>query len=163
MAGSWPPRIVIVPIQGKNIVDADDLLGDYKFINLGKDINRSAKQSVYISLNADHTISGEVTGQYRRYLAEPNRITIRLDGIASRSKACSQWQWNEAAEPLRRCSRRSRAGRFDLGLEAREADDAPGARGCCGEPELAKSIKDSSLELPTRGTRGATHRLELER
>ena len=29
------------------------MLGDYKLINLGKDINRAAKQSVYVSLNAD--------------------------------------------------------------------------------------------------------------
>ncbi len=63
-----------VPIQGKNIVDANDVLGDYKLINLGKDINRAAKQSVYVTLNADYTITGEVTGRYRRdkYL-DPNR------------------------------------------------------------------------------------------
>ena len=71
-----------VPIQGKNVVDAKDLLGDYKFIDHGKDINRQAKQSVYIALHADYSITGEVTGRYRRHFTDPSRISIQLDGVA---------------------------------------------------------------------------------
>ena len=90
-----------VPIQGKNLVDAADLLGDYKLINLGKDINRTAKQSVYVSLNADLSITGEVTGPIAAYvdrcrIASPST----LDGIAEPFEGVLAWQWNEAAGTL---------------------------------------------------------------
>ncbi|MGH8189000.1 MAG: glycoside hydrolase family 43 protein, partial [Steroidobacteraceae bacterium] len=89
-----------VPIQGRNIVDAPDLLGDYKLIDLGKDINRNAKRSVHVSLHADQSIRGERTGTYQRYHKDPSRITITLDGAEEPFEGRLAWQWNEAAGKL---------------------------------------------------------------
>ena len=59
-----------VPIQGKNIVDGRDLLGDYKFINLGKDINRE-RQAVGLHflerrLHHHRRSHGPVSALFRR-------------------------------------------------------------------------------------------------
>jgi arabinan endo-1,5-alpha-L-arabinosidase len=146
-----------VPIQGKNLVDTDDLPGDYKFIDLGKDINRSAKESVYISLHADHTITGEVSGTYRRYLDEPSRITIRLDGSEAPFEGVLAWQWNEAAGKLVPVfSAVSRQGVSIWGSKLEKKTTAQVLEDVAESLSLPESIKDGSLGLPARGTRGAT-------
>ena len=94
-----------VPIQGKNVVDINDLVGDYKLINLGKDVNRTAKQSVYVSLNADGSITGEVTGKYRRADGDPKRVIIALDGIARLFRG-------DRAVAVERSRRRDHAGLY---------------------------------------------------
>ena len=89
-----------VPIQGDNVVDTSDMIGDYKLINLGKDINRTAKQSVYVSLNADGSISGDLGGKFK----PTSRIPIASPSSSTASQepfeGVLQWQWNEAAGAL---------------------------------------------------------------
>lgn len=146
-----------VPIKGKNIVDARDALGDYKFINLGKDINREAKQSVYISLNADYTISGEVTGRYRRYLGDPNRITLQLDGSDASFEGRLAWQWNEASSrlvPIFTAVSSQGVSIWGSKLETRTTRQA--LKDVADSLTLPGTIKAGTLDLPTRGTR-ATH------
>ncbi|MBM0105487.1 family 43 glycosylhydrolase [Steroidobacter sp. S1-65] len=146
-----------VPIQGNNIVDANDALGDYKFIDLGKDINRQPKQSVYVSLNADYTISGEVTGQYRRYFADPSRISIQLDGVAQSFEGRLAWQWNEAAGrlvPVFTAVNSEGVSIWGSKLEKRTTRQA--LKDVAASLTLPETIKGGTLDLPTRGTRAAT-------
>lgn len=146
-----------VPIQGKNIVDGRDLLGDYKFINLGKDINREAKRSVYVSLNADYTITGEVTGQYRRYLAEPNRISIQLNGVAETFEGVLAWQWNEAAQKLVPVfTAVSSRGVSIWGSKLEQRSTRQVLQDVAASLTLPTTIKDGALGLPTRGTRATS-------
>src|SRR5688572_25491827 len=146
-----------VPIQGKNTVYVHDAVGDYKLINLGKDINRAAKQSVYVTLHADQTISGELSGKYRRDSAIPNRIILKLDGNAEEFEGVLQWQWNEASGALTPIfTAHSRSG---VSLWGSRMANKPAQQVLA---EVADAItvpaaaRDNSLTLPTRGARGAT-------
>ncbi|MBB6093719.1 arabinan endo-1,5-alpha-L-arabinosidase [Povalibacter uvarum] len=146
-----------VPIKGKNVVDATDLPGDYKFINLGKDINRTAKQSVYISLNADYTISGAVKGTYQRYLLDPSRITIQLDGIAEPFEGRLAFQWNEAAGklvPVFTALSSKGVSIWGSRLETRTTRQV--LKDVADSIALPDAAKDEALTLPAIGTRGAT-------
>lgn len=146
-----------VPIQGKNIVDARDLLGDYKFIDHGKDINREAKRSVYVSLNADYSITGEVTGQYRRYFAEPNRISIQLDGVAETFEGVLAWQWNEAAQKLVPVfTAVSSKGVSIWGSKLEHRTTRQVLEDVSNSLALPATIKGGALDLPTRGSRAAS-------
>jgi arabinan endo-1,5-alpha-L-arabinosidase len=143
-----------VPLKGKNIVDAIDALGDYKFINLGKDINRTAKQSVYMTLNVDGTITGEVTGRYSRYVSDPNRITIQLDGTAEPFEGELAWQWNEAAKrlvPIFTAVSSQGVSIWGSKLQAKTTRQV--LKDVAESLSLPTTIKDGSLDLPSRGTR----------
>jgi arabinan endo-1,5-alpha-L-arabinosidase len=145
-----------VPIRGKNIVDARDLVGDFKFIDLGKDINRAAKQSVYVSLNADGSISGEVSGFYRRYTFDPNRITIQLDGGDAPFEGRLAWQWNEAAARLVPIfSALSRTGVSIWGSKLQPGSTRQLLKDIAADIDLPEAAKDGTLVLPNRGTRAA--------
>ena len=146
-----------VPIQGTNIVDAHDGLGDYKFINLGKDVNRTAKQSVYVSLNEDGSITGEVTGRYRRYALDANRITLQLDGIAEAFEGVLAWQWNEAAGKLVPVfTALARSGVSIWGSKLQNRTPRQVLENVAASLSLPASAKDNALELPARGTRATT-------
>ncbi len=143
------------PIKGRNVVDTSDILGDYKLINLGKDINRTAKQSVYVTLNWDYTISGEVTGRYQRDVSDPNRIVITLEGIPEPFEGILQWQWNEAASritPIFTAVSSKGVSLWGSRMETRARHEVlADVAAALGVPEAAK---DHSLTLPVRGARG---------
>jgi len=142
------------PIQGKNLVDAVDPLGDYKFINLGKDINRAPEQSVYISLNVDGTITGEITGSYSRYVEDPKRITIRLDGVAEPFEGVLMWQWNETARKLVPIfTAVSSKGVSIWGTRLKRETTRQTLRAVAEGLNIPETVKDGSLDLPIRGTR----------
>ncbi|GFE86516.1 LamG-like jellyroll fold domain-containing protein [Steroidobacter agaridevorans] len=145
------------PIKGQNIVDANDALGDYKFINLGKDINRQAKQSVYISLNADYTITGEVTGQYRRYFGDPSRISIQLEGSDQVYEGRLAWQWNEASGKLVPIfTALSSEGVSIWGSKLEKRTTRQALKDVAEALSLPQTIKAGTLDLPTRGTRATS-------
>jgi arabinan endo-1,5-alpha-L-arabinosidase len=153
--GASPHRFA--PIQGERVVDTGDVVGDYKLINHGKDINRSAHQSVYVSLNADYTISGEATGTYRRDASLPNRIVIQLDGIPESFEGVLQWQWNEAASqvtPVFTAISSKGAALWGSRMAPRTASEV--LADVAAALALPTAAKDNSLTLPTRGARG-TH------
>jgi arabinan endo-1,5-alpha-L-arabinosidase len=87
------------PLDGDNTVGRDDVVGVYRFINHEKDINRQAKRNLYISLNADRTISGDLDGTYRLSFTGGNEITLTLDGIGVFSGVMA-WQWDSMTENL---------------------------------------------------------------
>ena len=146
-----------VPIKGRNIVDAHDALGDYKFINLGKDINRTAKQSVYISLNVDGSITGEATGRYSRYFTDANRITLKLDGIDEPFEGEMAWQWNEAAQklvPIFTAVSGKGVSIWGSRLETKATRQV--LRDVADNLSVPTAAKDNSLTLPTRGVRATS-------
>jgi arabinan endo-1,5-alpha-L-arabinosidase len=149
------PHRYVPTIQGDNIVDRYDVFGDYKFINLGKDVNRTAKQSQYVSLNYDGTISGEVRGWFQRDKKDPSVITIHLEGEADPYRGVLGWQWNESAGALTPSfTALSRLGVSVWGSRMATRSTADVLADVAGALTLPASAKDQSLTLPTRGARG---------
>jgi arabinan endo-1,5-alpha-L-arabinosidase len=145
-----------VPIQGQNIVDGNDLLGDFKLINLGKDVNRTAKQSVYVTLDDQGRISGEVKGRYKRYPLDPNRITLQLDGESQRFEGNLAWQWNEAAKKLVPVfTALSKTGVSIWGTRLEKKTTRQVLKDVAASITVPSAAKDNALVLPTRGTRAA--------
>ena len=81
------------------MVDSEDVVGDYQFINHGKDINREARQSQAMTLHDDGTITGEVTGTYQLDPEALNRIVLQLDGLGA-FEGQLRWQWDERIAEL---------------------------------------------------------------
>jgi arabinan endo-1,5-alpha-L-arabinosidase len=75
----WP---VVAPYRytGETIekVNRKDLIGEYKFINQGKDYSAKIEKSVFIHLNSDNTISGDVSGTWKK--TSHNQAEITVDG-----------------------------------------------------------------------------------
>lgn len=83
-------------IQGDNIVDEEDIIGTYQFINHEKDINKEVKQSTYITLDSEGGVSGALTGSYT---IVDNKLTITTDEGTS-YKGVASWQWHEQEQLL---------------------------------------------------------------
>ena len=69
-----------------------DLIGDYKFIEHGRQISADISYSTLISLNEDGTLSGEVEGAWS-YNQESHFIELNIDQIIY--KGVVSHQWNE--------------------------------------------------------------------
>jgi len=148
-----PERYTI--IDGDNIVDAGDIVGDFKFINLGKDINRSAKQSVAITLTDSGDITGAVTGQYQLYQEQPNRIRLSIDGDGA-YEGVMQWQWDEPSQRLTPIfTALSNDGVSIWGVQQPELDNSQVIQAVLDDISLPDIVKTEALDLPTVGTRGS--------
>jgi len=75
----WP---VVAPYRYAGIkqtrIIEKDAVGEYKFINHGKETTSTIKNSVYIRLNRNHTISGDVKGKWK--VTGKSRVAITIDG-----------------------------------------------------------------------------------
>nr|WP_257009856.1 glycoside hydrolase family 43 protein [Evansella halocellulosilytica] len=75
----WP---VVAPYRytGETLekINRQDVIGEYKFINHGKDITSSITSSKFITLNKNNTISGSVDGTWRS--KGHNRAELTIDG-----------------------------------------------------------------------------------
>ena len=147
------------PIEGDNTVDSNDLNGTYKFINHGKDINRTAKPTLYVTLNDDGSVSGEVTGEYVHDVENPAQIsfTLDIDGESVTYQGITQWQWNEASSQLVPVfTAVSGTGESIWGTKMEDLTESDALADISDALILPASTTDNSLELPTRGTRAAT-------
>lgn len=86
-----------VNISGENKVDDSNVVGTYKFINHEKDINTTTKNSTTAYLNADHTVSGSVSGTW--WIQEGNNIVLTLNNLDT-FYGVAKWQWNTTSEKL---------------------------------------------------------------
>lgn len=92
----WPvvaPYRYAADTQEQKIFDPKDIIGDYKFINHGKDITADIKESTSITLKKKGKISGDVRGTWKSTSDVGVQIIIddvTYDGIFSR-------QWDSAA------------------------------------------------------------------
>jgi arabinan endo-1,5-alpha-L-arabinosidase len=75
----WP---VVAPYRytGEALekVNRQDIVGEYQFINHGKDITSSVEKSAYITLNQDNTISGDASGIWKK--TSHNQAELIIDG-----------------------------------------------------------------------------------
>lgn len=71
-----------------------EVAGDYKYINHGRDINRTAKKSDLISLEIDGTVTGAVAGSWE--LAGSNALKITINDVAYQGYFLRQWDDDNA-------------------------------------------------------------------
>lgn len=69
--------------------DVGQVPGNYKLINHGKDITATVKTSTAITLNADHSITGSVTGTWQ--LSGDHYLSLALSGVIYRGVFVRQW------------------------------------------------------------------------
>lgn len=86
-----------VPIEGENLVDEIDAYGTYQFINHGRDINREAKMSSYLTLADDDVIGGDFTGTWK--IDEQSNIELNIDDVGTFT-GVAKWQYNNATGRL---------------------------------------------------------------
>lgn len=86
----WP---VVAPYRysGETIekVNRQDLIGEYKFINQGKEYSAAIHKSVFIRLNEDNTITGDVSGTWKK--TSHNQAEITVDGSTYNGVFVRQW------------------------------------------------------------------------
>ncbi|WP_137698547.1 family 43 glycosylhydrolase [Ruminiclostridium herbifermentans] len=86
----WP---VVAPHRygGETITkySAEEVSGEYAYINHGKDISANIKNSVKITLNRDGTISGSVNGKWQ--LSGKNDIILTVNGVNYAGVVLKQW------------------------------------------------------------------------
>ncbi|MCG9696629.1 LamG-like jellyroll fold domain-containing protein [Shewanella sp. Isolate11] len=144
------------PIDGDNIVDGVDVVGDYRFINLGHDTNTAAKESVYITLTENRTVEGDVTGTYRLSDNEPNRITLTLSDIG-KVEGVMSWQWDDVLQKLvPTFSALSNEGVSVWGSQLLPLSGQEVADKIAAAITIPAEVKEDSIVLPAEATRGAT-------
>ncbi|XEC94526.1 LamG-like jellyroll fold domain-containing protein [Paenibacillus tarimensis] len=70
-------------------VNVQDIFGEYKFINHGKDNSAEIRKSVFIRLNKDYTITGDVNGTWEK--TGHNQASIIVDGIVYNGVFVRMW------------------------------------------------------------------------
>ena len=155
--GGWlvasPQRYA--PMEGENLIGADAIVGDYKFVNHGKDIDRQAKPSVAITLTPDGNVTGAVTGTYALHGDQPNRITLELDGLGS-FEGVARWQWDAAAQRVTPVfTALGSDGSSIWGVQQEELSQSDVLQAILNALEYPETFKGNQLQLPTAGTRGA--------
>ncbi|UUA74738.1 LamG-like jellyroll fold domain-containing protein [Cellvibrio sp. QJXJ] len=142
------------PIEGTNVVDANDLVGDYRFINHGLDTNSVAHNSVYIRLNDDRTITGEVSGYYRLSDTDNKRITLVLG--SDTYEGVMAWQWDAAAARLvPTFSAISTKGVSVWGSQLEARTTGENLTAIADDLSLPAEYVDPTMTVPLRGTRAA--------
>ncbi|WP_397376415.1 LamG-like jellyroll fold domain-containing protein [Paenibacillus vietnamensis] len=86
----WP---VVAPYRytGETLdkVNIQDLIGEYKFINHGKNYSGAITSSVLIRLNEDYSISGDVNGTWAR--TSHNQAKITVNGVTYKGVFVRLW------------------------------------------------------------------------
>ncbi|WP_111978719.1 LamG-like jellyroll fold domain-containing protein [Algibacillus agarilyticus] len=85
-----------VPLAGDNVVAVDDVMGYYKFINHGVEVNTVANKSGHIALNEDHSVTGSDPGVW--FMLDPQNISLEL--ASGRYVGTVQWQWDDGRDQL---------------------------------------------------------------
>jgi arabinan endo-1,5-alpha-L-arabinosidase len=141
------------PIEGENVVSENDALGVYQFINHEKDINREAKVSSYLALEAEGQIGGDFSGSY--VLGLDNELVLNIDGLGS-FDGVLLWQWNDNIQQLvPSFSAIDTDGQSVWGSRLPPADTQETLSNI-GSSLTLPEASISDLELPTLGSRGAS-------
>ncbi|WP_102797078.1 LamG-like jellyroll fold domain-containing protein [Bowmanella denitrificans] len=141
------------PIEGENIVDAQDLLGTYQFISHGKDINRTPHRSVYLNLKAGGVIDGDISGSY--VLGDTNQITLNLDGLGS-FEGVLAWQFNDNIGQLVPTFSALSAEGVSVWGTKMPAQSTEAALGSIADSLQLVGETSTDLSLATLGTQGAS-------
>src|SRR5690606_16951702 len=142
------------PLSGDNEVGADDAIGLYRFIDHGKDINREAKTSTYLTLNDDGTISGAATGTYRLSTQRGNDIGLTLGNVTY--EGVILWQWDEGGQRLTPSISAVSPEGSTIWLSPMEDKTATGGlQDIADAIEFPDAFSGDALAFPSTGTRGA--------
>jgi arabinan endo-1,5-alpha-L-arabinosidase len=153
-ADGWP---VVSPYRNTNetlaTVHRGSVIGDYMYVNHGKDISASIKKSRLITLNANGTVSGAVTGSWA--LVGSNQVEINLPG-ASTYKGVFLSQWDETSKSyVMTFSALSREGIAVFGSRLVARTDMQVLTDVYNELTLGNtSAVTGNIPLPTAGARG---------
>lgn len=89
-ADGWP---VVAPerysSEVKSPLTTEEISGDFKLINHGKEVSATVKQSEVITLDASGNISGTHSGSWQQ--SQDGRLEITIDGILYKGYALKQW------------------------------------------------------------------------
>ncbi|AXV66738.1 beta-xylosidase [Pseudoalteromonas lipolytica] len=144
-----------VPLEGDNMVVADELYGYYKFINHGTDVNTDAIRSMHIALNQDHSVTGDDPGIW--YMIDDSNIKLELD--SGTYFGVAKWQWDDATKAMAvTVSATSSEGATIWASKRDEITDTANVLGTVQEALDIKtelSIADEGYSLPTKGKDGA--------
>lgn len=154
-ADGWP---VVAPYRyAKEKLVAghrESVVGDYLYVNHGKDISSAVKKSQSITLGRDGRITGAVSGTWR--MAGPHHLELFLSNAASPFKGIFVQQWNETSQNYSMTfSALSREGVAIYGSRLPERTDAQVVNAVYAELSLGNTAAVSAnLNLPTSATRG---------
>ncbi len=92
----WPVMSVLpYAYETLEAVTAQEVAGDYLYVNHGKDISSQMKPAVSIELNLDGSITGEATGTWR--LVGDYFAHLEIDGVLYKGVFIRQWDPTLAA------------------------------------------------------------------
>nr|WP_186576924.1 LamG-like jellyroll fold domain-containing protein [Aquibacillus kalidii] len=134
-------------------VSEADVLGDYKYINHGEEITGALTESTWVKLNADHTVSGSVTGTWELYDNYRAKLTVDgqvYDGVFIRQYDPTSEKW------VMTFSAMSNDGVVIWGSHVDSRTDqvvVDGIKQELSETLPTEAIKD--IKLPTGATQGA--------
>lgn len=90
----YAPLSLATPAQTVEVTAAQ-AAGTYKLVNHGKDITATSKASINVTLNADGTVSGGMTGTWT--IKAGNKLTIASGGTSYVGVLSRQWNTNAGA------------------------------------------------------------------
>jgi arabinan endo-1,5-alpha-L-arabinosidase len=155
-ADGWP---VIAPYRYAKetaiAVRREFVVGDYLYVNHGKDISATIKKSQPITLAASGAVTGAVSGTWT--LVGGNGIELRLSGSASPYKGVFLSQWDETSKSyVMTLSALSQEGVAVFGSRLLPRTDAQVVNAVAAELSLGNTAAVSAnLNLPVSGARGA--------
>ena len=153
-ADGWP---VVAPYRNTNetlaAVRREFVIGDYMYVNHGKDISANIKKSRLITLNTNGTVSGAMAGTWA--LVGSNQVEINIPG-ASTYKGVFLSQWDDVSKSyVMTFSALSREGIAVFGSRLIPRTDAQVATAVYNELTLGNtSAVTGNIPLPTSGSRG---------
>ncbi|MGP5159465.1 LamG-like jellyroll fold domain-containing protein [Pseudoalteromonas prydzensis] len=149
-----------VPLEGDNLVVAEQLYGYYKFINHGTDVNTSAVRSTHIALNADHSVTGDEAGIW--YMVDDSSVKLELE--SGTYYGVAKWQWDDGKQDLVvTFSAVSLENTTVWGSKVAEIDETASVLATVSDALDIKTeltIADEGYSLPTKGKAGTTIRWE---
>src|SRR5690606_7868195 len=135
-------------------INPDQIIGEYQFVNHEKDISKTIKKSVTITLNEDGTIAGPVNGTWE--LVDDYYATLTIDGKTY--KGVFVRQWNEVTESTEMAfTAVSEEGKSIWGIrKTYEQSDVEIVEIVKEQLTLGDTTSiDSNLDLPSQGIHGA--------
>lgn len=148
----WP---VVAPYRytGETLgkVNEQDLIGEYKFITHVKDNSATIRNSVFIRLNDDYTISGDVNGGWKK--TRDNQAEITVNGVTYYGLFVRLW--DETSERyVMTFTAMSKEGVSVWGSKLQVKTDEEIVTDVLNDLDLGDTANViSNLILPTEGTR----------
>ncbi|MCZ8518529.1 MULTISPECIES: LamG-like jellyroll fold domain-containing protein [Paenibacillus] len=148
----WP---VVAPYRygGEELekVNRQDLIGEYQFINHGKETTGAIKTQQYIRLNKNNTITGDIQGTWEK--TDQNEIKLTVDGSKYDGVFVRLWD-PTSARYVMTFTAVSQAGVSVWGSQLPDRTDADVVSDVYQDLNLGDTDKViANLNLPTEGSR----------